>query len=415
MFGKKKIDVKKGKINRKKEYNWEGRNKKGKKVSGITPSFSSQELRVTLLEQHITPTKIKAKQDSIFGKRKAKIKSNDIALLTRQISTMIKSGIPIVKTLDIVADGTDNETMKDLVIDIKNEIESGNSFANALKKHPKHFDSLYCSLVSAAEEAGALDDIFDSIALYKEKTEMVKRKIKKAMMYPISILVVAAVVTMILLLKVVPQFEQMFNNFGAKLPAFTQMVLDMSAFVQANWVYMIGSGAGAFFIFKKLKEKSLRFNHSLERLSLKIPVINPLIRKSAIARFTRTLSTTSKSGLKLIDGLDSAAGAAGNVVYTNAVFDVKEEVSNGQTLSFALQSTGLFPSMIVQMTGIGEESGNLDEMLAKVATLYEDEVDQAVDGITSLMEPFIMVFLGVVVGGLVISMYLPIFKMGAAV
>jgi len=415
MFGKDKIKIKKGKIDRKKDYIWEGRNKKGKKVSGVTPALSSQDLKLTLLEQNVAPTKIRLKSSGIFSKRKPKIKSGDIALLTRQISTMIKSGVPIVKTLEIVADSSDNSSIKEVVLDLKNEIESGNSFSKALQKHPKHFDELYCNLVNAAEQSGTLEEIFDSIAVYKEKTEQIKKKIKKAMTYPLSVLVVAGIVTVILLLKVVPQFEDMFNNFGAKLPAFTQWVLDLSTFMQNYWMYVFGSIGGVIYSFIKMREKSKTFAYCVEAMSLKIPLFGLLLRKSAIARFARTLATTTASGVQLIEGLESAAGASGNIVYRKGVMNVREEVSNGQSLSFALQSTGLFSSMVVQMTQIGEESGGMDDMLGKVAGLYEEEVDNSVENLTSLMEPMIMAFLGVVVGGLIISMYLPIFKMGSAV
>lgn len=415
MFGNEKIKVKKGKIDRKKEYLWEGRNKKGKKVGGVTPALNVEDLRNILIEQNVSPTKIRLKPSGLFTERKPKIKSGDIAILTRQISTMIKSGVPIVKTLEIVSDSTDNSSIKDIVIDLKNEIESGNSFGSALEKHPKHFDELYCNLVHAAEQSGTLEKIFDAIAVYKEKTEAIKKKIKKAMTYPISVLVVAFIVTVILLLKVVPQFEEMFSNFGAALPAFTQWVLDLSNFMQKNWMYVFGTIGGFIYIFNKARQKSVAFSNWLQTISLKIPLFGELIRKSAIARFARTLSTTTSSGVQLIEGLESAAGAAGNHVYRKAIMDVREEVSNGQALSFALQSTGLFSSIVVQMTAIGEESGGLDDMLGKVASLYEEEVDNSVENLTSLMEPMIMAFLGVVVGGLIIAMYLPVFKMGGAV
>lgn len=415
-FGEKKKEGKNGAIDRKKDYQWEGRNKKGAKVSGVTPANTAQDVKNLLLSQSITPTKVKVKSEGMFSaKKKKKILSTDITLFTRQISTMIKSGVALVKSLDIVADGIDNETMKDLVIDIKNEIESGTDFASALRKHPEHFDDLYCNLVEAAEMSGKMEEIFDSIAIYKEKTEAVKKKIKKALTYPVSVLVVAGVVTVVLLLKVVPQFEDMFSNFGAELPKFTQLVLDMSSFMQANWHILFGALFILFQVFKQAKAKSIPFNNFLETKSLQMPIFGNILRKSAIARFTRTLSTTQSSGVPLIEGLVSGAGATGNYVYRNALLNVKEQVSTGQTFSFALQATNLFPAMVIQMTQIGEESGNLEEMLAKVANLYEEEVDNAVENMTSLMEPMIMAFLGVVVGGLITAMYLPIFKMGSAV
>lgn len=417
-FGKDKIDVKKGKDTQKKEYNWEGRNKKGRKVQGITPAINVQELKTILMEQGVNPTKIKAKSNGLFGiggDKKKKITSTDITLFTRQVSTMVKSGVPLIKTLETVADGVDNNSMKDLIFDIKNEIASGSDFNFALKKHPKHFDELYCNLVAAAEKSGKLDDIFESIAEYKEKTEAIKKKIKKAMTYPISVLVVAFIVTIILLLKVVPQFEDMFSNFGAELPAFTQMVLNMSEFMQANWMFVFSGIAGFVVGFKELNKRVDSFNAFVERRMLKLPIFGDMLKKSSIARFTRTLSTTQESGVVLTEGLVSAAGAAGNREYKTAILNVKEQVETGQTLTFALQSTGLFPSMVIQMAQIGEESGKLEEMLAKVAELYENEVDDAVDNLTSLIEPMIMAFLGIVVGGLIVAMYLPVFKMGSAV
>lgn len=414
-FGKKKINVKKGVVEKKKDYIWEGRNKKNKKINGVTPALNANDMKTILLEQGITPIKIKVKSQSIFGERKKKIKQSDIALVTRQISTMLKAGVPLVKSLEIVADGVDNGLMKDMIIDIKNEVESGTPFNLSLSKHPEYFDALYCNLVAAAEKAGTLEEIFDSIALYKEKSEAVRQKIKKAMTYPIAVLVVAGIVTMILLLKVVPQFEEMFSSFGAKLPAFTQFVLDLSNSMQKNWIFIVGGITSSIFLFKECRKRYKKFNDKIETIALKIPVLGDIIKKSCIARFMRTLSTTSRSGVNLIEGLESGAGAAGNYVYTSSILKVRDEVETGQTLNFALQATTLFPSMVIQMTQIGEESGNLDEMLDKVANLYEDEVDNAVDNMTSLLEPLIMSFLGVVVGGLIIAMYLPVFKMGSAI
>lgn len=403
----------------KKEYNWEGRNKKGNKVSGITPSNSSNELKITLMGQGITPTKIRVKSAGLFGigggSSKKKITSMDIAMFTRQVSTMVKSGVNLIKTLETVADGVSNPTMKELIYEIKNEVSSGSDLAVALAKHPQYFDELYCNLIAAAEKSGKLDEIFESIAIYKEKTEIIKKKIKKAMTYPISVLVIASVVTLILLLKVVPQFEDMFSNFGAELPKFTQMVLNMSEFTQNNWIYMGSIIASIVIGFKEANKRSEKFNAFVERRMLRFPIFGDMIRKSAIARFTRTLSTTQSSGVVLTEGLVSAAGAAGNKEYKTAILNVKEQVETGQTLTFALEATGLFPSMVVQMASIGEESGQLEDMLGKVATLYEEEVDDAVENMTSLLEPMIMAFLGVVVGGLIIAMYLPVFKMGSAV
>lgn len=417
MFGfGNKDNFKSGKEDRKKEYIWEGRNKKGRKVSGITPAVNVQELKTLLLQQGVTPTKIKAKSNGLFGGTgKKKILSTDITLFTRQLSTMIKSGIDVVKSLETIADGVENDNMKSLILDLKNEISSGTTMADALRKHPKYFDELYCNLVDAAEQSGKLDDIFESIAEYKEKTEAIKKKIKKALTYPISVLVIAFIVTVILLLKVVPQFEDMFSNFGAELPAFTQMVLNMSNFMQENWFLVLGGIGASIYGLKEANNRIDPFNAFIEKKMLNLPVFGSMLRKSAIARFTRTLSTTQSSGVPLVEGLVSAAGAAGNREYKQSILHVKEQVETGQTLAFAMQATGLFPSMVIQMTDLGEEGGNLEGMLERVANLYEEEVDNSVDNLTSLIEPMIMAFLGVVVGGLIIAMYLPVFKMGSAI
>ena len=414
-FGKNKNSKDKEIIEKKKDYIWEGRNKKGLKTKGVTAALNANAMKTKLLEQGITPIKIKAKPKPLFGEKSKKIKAGEIALITRQISTMLRAGVSLVKTLEIVADGVDNSLMKDMILDIKNEVENGTPFNVSLAKHPQYFDELYCNLVAAAEKAGTLEEIFDSIAIYKEKSEAIKKKIKKAMTYPVAVLVVAGIVTLILLLKVVPQFEEMFSSFGAKLPAFTQFVLDLSKSVQKNWMFIIGFITSFVFAIKHARKTSKKFNNTLETVSLKLPILGGIIQKSSIARFMRTLATTSRSGVNLIEGLEAGAGASGNHVYSSAIMKVKEEVETGQTLNFALEATTLFPSMVIQMTTIGEESGNLDEMLEKVASLYEDEVDNSVDNMTSLLEPLIMSFLGVLVGGLIIAMYLPIFKMGSAV
>ncbi len=414
-IGNKKIDVKKGKENRKKDYYWEGRNKSGKKTSGTTPALSSNDLRTILIEQNITPIKIKVKQKSLFGEKKSKIKSTDIVLFTRQITTMLRSGTTIVGALEIVADSTTNNSVKDLIVDIKNEITNGSSFADALMKHPDYFDDLYCNLVASAEKTGNLEDVFESIAIYKEKTEAIKKKIKKAMTYPIAVLTVAGIVTLILLLKVVPQFEEMFSSFGAKLPAFTQFVLDLSEFMKHNWMFVVGGVALTVYSFKQARKRIKSFNNFIEAQSLKLPIVGDIIRKSSIARFSRTLSTTASSGVPIPEGLEASSGAAGNYVYSSAVLKVRDQILTGQSLTFALQATTLFPPMVTQMALVGEESGRLDEMLGKIATLYEDEVDDSVENLTSLLEPMIMAVLGILVGGLIIAMYLPVFKMGSAV
>ena len=328
---------------------------------------------------------------------------------------MMKAGVPLVQSFEIVADGLQNPSMRDLVLKIKQEVEAGNSLASAIGKHPAYFDDLFCSLVDAGEQSGSLETMLDRIAIYKEKSEALKLKIKKASKYPITVLIVAGIVTAILLLKVVPVFEDLFSGFGAELPAFTQMVLGLSDWLQEWWYLLLGSIIGGVAAFKQAKARSQTFNNAYDRTVLKLPIVGDIIFKATIARFARTLSTTFSAGVPLVEALVSVAGATGNVVYRNAVNTVREEVSSGTQLNVSMRATGVFPPMAIQMVSIGEESGALDSMLDKVATYYEDEVDNAVDGLTSMMEPLIMAFLGVVIGGLIIAMYLPIFQLGAVV
>ena len=339
----------------------------------------------------------------------------DIAIFTRQMATMMKAGVPLVQAFEIVADGLDNPSMKDVILKIKADVEGGNNFAGALQKHPLLFDDLYCSLVDAGEQSGALETMLDRVALYKEKSEALKQKIKKAMKYPIAVVCVAVIVTAILLIKVVPTFQELFQGFGAELPAFTQFVIGLSEALQANFLFIVVLLIGFAIVFSETRKRSERFRNGLDRTLLKLPIIGDITFKSTIARYARTLSTTFAAGVPLIDALDACAGATGNVVYRRAVLQVKEDVSTGQQLQFAMRSTGVFPAMALQMTAIGEESGALDAMLEKVAIYYEDEVDNAVDGLTSMMEPLIMAVLGVLIGGLIIAMYLPIFQLGAVV
>ena len=328
----------------------------------------------------------------------------------------MKAGVPLVQSFEIVAGGVDNAAMKDLIRKISAEVSGGNSFAAAIRAQPReHFDDLFCNLVEAGEQSGALETMLDRLATYKEKTEALKAKIKSAMNYPIAVLVIAGIVTGILLVKVVPQFEVVFSGFGADLPAFTQMVVDASEFMQAWWLIILLIIGGLYALYKQMHKRSQAFRDGQEKLSLKIPVIGDLIDKSCVARFTRTLSTTFAAGVPLVEALDSAAGAAGNVVYFEAIMQMKNEVSSGTQLADSMRAADLFPSMVVQMVAIGEESGALDSMLEKSASYYEEMVDTAVDGLTSLIEPFIMAFLGVVVGGMMVAMYLPIFQMGGAI
>lgn len=395
-------------------FSWEGTDRKGSKVKGELSGASPALVKAQLRKQGINPQKVRKKSVSLFGAGK-KIKPMDIALFTRQMATMMKAGVPLLQSFDIIGEGFDNPNMRKLVDDLKQEVAAGNSFATALRKKPQYFDDLYCNLVDSGEQSGALETLLDRVATYKEKTEALKAKIKKAMNYPIAVVLVAVIVSAILLIKVVPQFQEVFANFGAELPAFTLMVIGLSEALQEWWfIVLAGLMVGAF-AFKGAHKRSEKFRNWFDRLLLKVPVVGDILYKSSVARFARTLSTTFAAGVPLVDALDSVAGATGNVVFRAATMKVKNDVSTGMQLNFSMRTTGAFPTMAVQMTAIGEESGSLDEMLAKVATFYEDEVDNMVDGLTSLMEPMIMAVLGVLVGGLIIAMYLPIFQLGSVV
>ena len=395
-------------------YLWEGKDKNGQAVNGEIQAANLALLKAELRKQGIVSAKVKKKGISLRTKG-GKIKPMDIALFTRQLATMTKAGVPLLSAFDITSDGIDKPALKELIIKVKNDVAGGTNLAESLRKHPLYFDDLYCNLVESGEQSGALETLLDRIATYKEKTEALKAKIKKAMNYPVAVVIVAFIVTGILLIKVVPQFEEVFAGFGAELPAFTQMVINMSRFIQDYWFYILGIVVGIVFSIKHTLKKSQAARDSLDRGLLKVPVLGGILDKSAVARFARTLATTFAAGVPLVDALDSVAGAAGNVVYRNATMKIKEDVSNGQQLQFAMRSANIFPAMAIQMVSIGEESGALDEMLDKVATFYEDEVDNMVDGLTSLMEPLIMSVLGVLVGGLIVAMYLPIFQMGSVV
>ncbi|WP_296229557.1 type II secretion system F family protein [uncultured Pseudomonas sp.] len=396
-------------------FTWEGKNKSGAVVKGEINGQNPSLVKAHLRKQGINPTKVRKKSGISLGGAGKKIKPMDIALFTRQMATMMKAGVPLLQSFDIISEGFDNPNMRKLVDEVKQEVAAGNSFAASLRKKPQYFDELYCNLVESGEQAGALENLLDRIATYKEKTEALKAKIKKAMNYPIAVVVVAIIVSAILLIKVVPQFEQVFANFGAELPAFTQMVIGISQFLQEWWfIFLIGLFAAAF-SFREAMKRSQKLRDSVDRGVLKLPIVGDILYKSAVARFARTLSTTFAAGVPLVDALDSVAGATGNVVFKNATNKIKADVSTGMQLNFSMRTTGTFPSMAVQMTAIGEESGSLDEMLDKVASFYEAEVDNMVDGLTSLMEPIIMSVLGVLVGGLIIAMYLPIFQLGAVV
>ena len=394
-------------------YQWEGMDKKGNRVKGKSLAPDESALRADLRRQGIAPSRIK-KQSQAF-KAGGKPNPQDIAVFARQLATMLGAGIPLVQAFEIVGNGHDKPSMQKLILDIKSDVEGGTSLHEALSKHPLYFDDLFVNLVEAGEQAGALESLLDKIATYKEKTEALKKKVKKALFYPAAVLVVAVIVTVILLIFVIPQFESLFKGFGADLPAFTQMVIDLSKFVQAEGIFIAIVLAGAGYAFMYFKKRSKKMREFLDRVALKFPIIGPILNKAAIARYARTLSTMFAAGVPLVEALESVAGATGNIVYENAVMRMRDEVSTGQRLQRAMESTGLFPNMVVQMIAVGEESGSLDEMSGKVATFYEAEVDNAVDAMSSLLEPLIMAILGVLVGGLVIAMYLPIFKLGSVV
>ncbi len=395
-------------------FTYEGIDRKGSRVKGEITGKGPALVRAELRKQGIQAKKVVKKREMSLGGKK-KIKPMDIALFTRQMATMMKAGVPLVQAFEIVSDGLENPSMRDVVLKLKTDVESGDNFAGALRQHPRLFDDLYCSLIESGEASGSLETMLDRVALYKEKTEALKQKIKKAVKYPIAVVCVAVVVTGILLVKVVPTFQELFQGFGAELPAFTQFVIGLSEGLQSNFLMILLVVAGLIIGFTEARKRSSGFHDAVDRALLRIPVVGPITHKATVARFARTLSTTFAAGVPLIEALDACAGATGNVVYRKAVLQVKEDVATGQQLQFAMRSTGVFPAMALQMTAIGEESGALDAMLAKVATYYEDEVDNMVDGLTSMLEPMIMAILGVLIGGLIIAMYLPIFQLGQVV
>ncbi len=397
-------------------FSYEAVDRKGSKIKGEVNARNMALAKVGLRKQGLTVSRIREKKKGIsIDLFKPKVKALDICIFTRQLATMMKAGVPLVQSFEIVAEGLENPAMAEIVLGIKSEVEGGNTFAASLKKYPQHFDDLFCALVESGEQSGALEVMLDRVALYKEKSELLKQKIKKAMKYPMTVLVVAFIVTILLLIKVVPVFQNLFSSFGADLPAFTQMVVNMSEWVQSYWWLLILVIGGAILGFLEAKKRSKKFRDNLDRLSLKLPIFGGLVYKAIIARFSRTLSTTFAAGVPLIDALESTARASNNVVFETAILKIRDEVAAGQQLQFSMRATNLFPAMAVQMVAIGEEAGALDTMLDKVATHFENEVDNAVDGLTSMMEPLIMAILGVLVGGLVIAMYLPIFQMGSVV
>jgi type IV pilus assembly protein PilC len=397
-------------------FQWTGKDKRGKVLRGERMGRTDSIIKAELRQQGIVPTRVRKKPAALFGSGSGKrIKARDIATFSRQLATMLTSGIPLVSAFTIISQAAENPRMKKLVEGLRKDVEAGKTLGEALSKHPVYFDELYVSLVEAGESAGVLDQVLDSIASYKERIESIKGKIKKALFYPAAVIAVAIGVTTLLLVVVIPQFEDMFRGFGADLPAFTRFVVDISHFVQSQgWLLLIGLIATIVGLIQ-LKKRSKPFAHLLDRVSLKLPVIGPVLEKSALARFSSTLATTFAAGVPLVDALKTVAGATGNVVYQEAVLKVREDVATGHQLQLAMQQTGLFPPMLIQMTSIGEESGALDEMLQKVANVYEEEVNNTVDALSSLLEPIIIVIVGVLVGGMVVAMYLPIFRMAEVV
>ena len=393
---------------------WEGTDRNGKKVKGKATATSEAAVRADLRRQGVVPSRIKKQSAGLF-KGGGKIEVADIAIFSRQLATMLAAGIPLVQSFEIVGSGHENAAMQKLIMAIKADVEGGSAFAEALAKHPLHFDDLFVNLVEAGEQAGALETLLDKIATYKEKTEAIKKKVKKALTYPAAVLVVALVVTVILLIFVIPAFEDLFQGFGADLPSFTRMVIDLSQFVREKGWFLAMVIGGAVYAFLYFKKRSRPMRHFLDRAALKAPIIGPILQKSAIARYARTLSTMFAAGVPLVEALESVAGATGNIVYEIGVLQMKDEVATGQRLQQAMENTNLFPNMVIQMIAVGEESGSLDAMSSKVADFYEDDVDNAVDNLSSLLEPMIMSILGVLVGGLVVAMYLPIFKMGSVI
>ena len=393
---------------------WEGTDRNGKKIKGKSLASDEARVRADLRRQGVVPTRIKKQSKGLFSGG-GKITSGDISIFSRQLATMLAAGIPLVQAFEIVGNGHENAAMQKLILSIKGDVEGGSSLAEALSKQPLYFDDLFVNLVESGEQAGALESLLDKIATYKEKTEAIKKKIKKALTYPAAVLAVAVIVTTILLIFVIPSFEDLFQGFGADLPSFTRMIIDLSLFVRTNGFFIIIVIVGFVSTFIYFKKRSRPFRHFLDRMMLKAPIVGPILQKASIARYARTLSTMFAAGVPLVEALESVAGATGNIVYETGVLEMRDEVATGQRLQQAMENTNLFPNMVIQMIAVGEESGSLDAMSGKVADFYEADVDDAVDNLSSLLEPMIMAILGVLVGGLVVAMYLPIFKLGAVV
>ena len=396
-------------------YAWEGTDKTGKRVKGEMTGQSDTLVKAVLRRQGISPTKVKKKSGSVASGKRKKITPKDITIFSRQLATMMSAGVPLVQAFEIVGRGHENANMQDLILGIKADVEAGGALTEALRKRPLQFNDLYCNLVEAGEHAGILEAILHKIATYMEKTEALKSKIKAALFYPAAVIVVAFIIVTILMIFVIPQFQELFSSFGADLPALTMMIINMSKWFQEYWYLLIGGIIVTVFGFLETRKRSVAFGQFLDRMSLKIPIIGMILEKSAIARYARTLETMFAAGTPLVEAMQSGAGACGNIIFYNACLKIRDDISTGTQLQAAMRDTGLFPNMVIQMVAIGEESGAIDSMLGKVADWYEQEVDDAVEALTSLLEPMIMAFLGVVIGGLVIGMYLPIFKMGAVV
>ncbi|WNL45288.1 type II secretion system F family protein [Dyella sp. BiH032] len=396
-------------------YDWIALDKRGKRMKGEMPAKNASLVKAELRRQGMNPQTVRERSKPLFGASGSKVKPRDVAIFSRQIATMMASGVPMVQAFEIIADGQKNIRFKNMLVDVKQNIEGGAALHEALGKYPIQFDELYRNLVHAGESAGVLDTVLDTVATYKERMEGIKSKIKKALFYPVMVLVVAMLVSMILLLFVVPVFQQTFKDAGAELPAPTQIVISASQFMQSYWYVVIGVIVGSIVALVMAKNRSPAVAHFLDRLMLRIPVIGNILRQSAIARFARTLGVTFRAGVPLVEAMDAVAGATGSIVYANAVRQMRDDVAVGHQLQLAMRQTGLFPNMVVQMTAIGEESGALDNMLFKVAEFYEEEVNNAVDTLSTLLEPLIMVILGVLVGGMVVSLYLPIFKLAGTV
>lgn len=394
---------------------WDGVNKAGARIRGEMDATNTALVKAELRRQGVIAKKVKKKSSPLFSKGKKAIKSIDITVFSRQMATMLAAGIPLVQSFDIVARGHSNPSMQDLILKVKHDVESGTTFSEALAKHPKYFNDLFCNLVDAGEQSGSLDIMLDKVATYKEKIESIKAKIKKALFYPTAVLIIAFLVSAALLIFVVPQFEELFKGFGADLPAITRLVMDASEALQAYWYIIFSVIGGTIYGIIESKRRSPKVAHAFDKMLLQLPIIGPIMENAAVARFGRTLSITFAAGLPLVDALQSVAGATGNILFSKATLRIRDDVSTGQQMQLAMRNTNMFPNMMIQMIAIGEESGALEQMLSKAADFYEEEVDNAVDSLSSLLEPLIMAVLGVLIGGLVIAMYLPVFKMGSVI